>query len=96
MPDGISYVFLPMNVVKYLLSRMVRNRWTDRRWVCKNSAVYSESESSSELKHVCILHFYYTESVSIRILKLAYVCSVSYGNASFRLFRSVTNDCTAP
>ena len=68
----------------------------DRRWVCKNSAVYSESESSSELKHVCILHFYYTASVSILILKLAYVCSVSYGNASFRLFRSVTNDCTAP
>ena len=96
MPDGISYVFLPMNVVKYLLSRMVRNRWTDRRWVCKNSADYSESESSSELKHVCILHFYYTASVSIRILKLAYVCSVSYGNASFRLFRSVTNDCTTP
>ena len=62
----------------------------------KNYAVYSESESSSELKHVCILHFYYTASVSIRILKLAYVCSVSYGNASFRLFRSVTNDCTAP
>ena len=73
----------------------MRNRWTDRRWVCKHSAVYSESESSSELKHVCILHFYYTASVSILILKLAYVCSVSYGNASFRLFRFVTNDCTA-
>ena len=94
MPDGISYVFLPMNVVKYLLSRMVRNRWTDTGSV--KIPLSSESESSSELKHVCILHFYYTASVSILILKLAYVCSVSYGNASFRLFRSVTNDCTAP